>query len=233
MGVQREVRVTLDVRRARREPLATVVFRQHDMGARILFEVQDGGAALPQDGLDAHLMCDTRGGLVEAELAAEGGLWVYVLGQDLTAHPGRLAPYVELRRGGEVIAATGCFEVLVDRAADLSAPQAQAAQSRLDAAVEAWERLEADASSAESARAQAEEARRKAEEARASEWASTGLRIGTVTSGPEPAAAISAGEGGRTDLVLDLTLVPGRDGAAFVEGLTEQEVDDLFGGGTE
>lgn len=163
MGVQREMRVTLDVRRARREPVATAVFRQHDMGARILLDVQDGGAALPQAGLTAHLMCDTRGGLVEAELVAQGGAWVYTVGRDLTAYPGRLAPYVELRRGGEVIAATGCFEVLVDRAADLTAPQAEAAQSRLDDAVGAWGELSAAAGEAEAARREAEAARVLAE----------------------------------------------------------------------
>lgn len=174
MGVQRAVFVALDVQRTAFEPRSEVVVRQHDKGARFLIDVLDGGSPLAEDGVSAHLMCDTRGGLVESALGREGPRWAYTLGQDLTAHHGELAPYVEMRRGGEVIAATGTFRLRVDRAADLAAPQAEASQSRLDEAVGAWEEFHASAQdqegarvTAEAARARAEAGRRDAESARA------------------------------------------------------------------
>ncbi len=252
MGVQRTVFVALDVQRTSFEPRSEVVVRQHDKGARILIDVLDGGLPLDADGVSAHLMCDTRGGLVESELERNGSRWSYTLGQDLTACHGELAPYVEMRRGGDVIAATGSFRLRVDRAADLTAPQAQAAQSRLDGAVEAWEefdcaareaeearadaeRLRAEAESgrdrAESARVEKETEREKAEGKRAEEWAATRFSIGEVSEGEAPGASVRQGPGGRTDVVLDLVLVrgpKGEDGAAFVEGLTDPEVDALF-----
>ena len=138
MGVQREIPVALDVQRTAFEPRGEAVVRQHDKGARFLIDVLDGGSPLAEQGVSAHLMCDTRGGLVESELVRSGQRWVYTLGQDLTAHPGELRPYVEMRRGGEVIAATGGFRLRVDRAADLTAPQAEAAQSRLDPEPYIW-----------------------------------------------------------------------------------------------
>lgn len=168
MGVQRDVRVALDVQRTAFEPRSDVVARQYDKGARFLIDVLDGGAPLAADGLEAHLMCDTRGGLVESTMVREGSAWVYVLGQDLTAFPGDLRPYVEMRRGGEVIAATGSFLLRVDRAADLTAEQAEAAQSRLDEAEGAWREFQAGAEVQESARATAEAARRSAEASRES-----------------------------------------------------------------
>lgn len=166
MGVQREIPVALDVRRTAFEPRGEAVVRQHDKGARFLIDVLDGGSPLAEQGVSAHLMCDTRGGLVESELVRSGQRWVYTLGQDLTAHPGELRPYVEMRRGGEVIAATGGFRLRVDRAADLTAPQAEAAQSRLDDAVGAWGEFSAAAEVEEAARAGAESERRAAEQKR-------------------------------------------------------------------
>lgn len=247
MGVQREVRVALDVQRTAFEPRAEVVVRQYDKGARFLIDVLDGGAPLAAEGLEAHLMCDTRGGLVQATLVRSGGVWEYTLGSDLTAFPGELSPYVEMRRGGEVVAATGSFRLRVDRAADLTAGQAKAAQSRLDEAVGAWREFQAQAEAQESARseaeakraaaeegrAEAERARGEAEADRAREWASASLSIGEVTEADPPSASVRRGPGGALDLVLDLGLARGprgRDGAAVVDELTEPEVDALFDG---
>lgn len=195
-GIRTE-RVALAIDRAEREPEATLVFRQHDRGATIAISLAKGGEAFDATGLTAHLMCDAPGGLVEHALDIDGSTLAYVVGADVTARPGRLRPYVELRRGDEAIASTGCFELLVERAADLTAGQAEASQSRLDEAVGAWEgqmeaqqaewreqtdaqaeafaEAEAGREDAEAARAQAEaeragveDARREAEEKRAS-----------------------------------------------------------------
>ena len=238
MGVQRDVRVVLDVQRSGFEPRSEVVVRQYDKGARLLIDVLDGGAALAADGVEAHLMCDTRGGLVESALERGGQAWVYTLGQDLTAFHGLLRPYVELRRGGEVIAATGSFDLRVDRAADLTAGQAEASQSRLDEAEGAWKAFNAAAEVQESAREaaegerrSAEAAREEAERARADEWAGASLSVGEVTSAAEPSASIREGPGGRLDLVLDLALVPGRDGDGAVAELTDAEIDEMFSEG--
>lgn len=168
MGVQRVERVVLDVRRSEFEPQAVVVVRQHDKGALLLLDVRDGGEPCDLAGqrAEAHLMCDTRGGLVESWLPSEGSVCTYTLGADITSFPGELRPYVELRRGGDVIAATGTFRLVVERAADLSKPQAEATVSRLDAAERAWREFQESAEIAESLREQAEASRAEAERLR-------------------------------------------------------------------
>nr|DAZ47240.1 MAG TPA: nucleoid-associated protein [Caudoviricetes sp.] len=214
----------------------------------------------------AYLMCQTRGGLVESSLAVSGSVCTYTLGADITAYPGVLWPYVELRRGDEVIAATGTIKLVVSRGADLTLEQAEAEQSRLDEAVKAWKEFDAEARAseqvrvaaeqardqaesarsaaedariesesararaesqraqaesgrvdAEQARAQAEQQRASAEQARADEWSSMSFSVGEVSEG-DAGASIRQGEGGRLDVVLDLTLPVGPQGETGPQG---------------
>ena len=170
MAVQREERAVVNIRRTEAEPFSVVVVRQHDKGALIRIDVMDGeeGADLSAGQADgAYLMCQTRGGLVESSLAVSGSVCTYTLGADITAYPGVLWPYVEIRRGDEVIAATGAIKLVVSRGADLTLEQAEAEQSRLDAAVDAWKKFDAEARESEQDRVSAEQARAQAESERA------------------------------------------------------------------
>lgn len=269
MAVQREERAVVNIRRTEAEPFSVVVVRQHDKGALIRIDVMDGdeGADLSAGQADgAYLMCQTRGGLVESSLAVSGTVCTYTLGADITAYHGVLWPYVELRRGDEVIAATGAFKLVVSRGADLTLEQAEAEQSRLDEAVEAWEEFDAGARAAEQVRVAAEQVRAQAEseraaaeeerteaeseraraesqrvqaesgrvaaeqqrvaaeqqrasaeQARADEWASMSFSVGDVSEG-DAGASIRQGEGGRLDVVLDLTLPVGPQGEVGPQG---------------
>jgi hypothetical protein len=269
VAVQREERAVVNIRRTESEPFSVVVVRQHDKGALIRIDVMDGeeGADLSSGQADgAYLMCQTRGGLVESSLAVSGSVCTYTLGADITAYPGVLWPYVELRRGDEVIAATGTIKLVVSRGADLTLEQAEAEQSRLDEAVKAWKEFDAEARAseqvrvaaeqardqaesarsaaedariesesararaesqraqaesgrvdAEQARAQAEQQRASAEQARADEWSSMSFSVGEVSEG-DAGASIRQGEGGRLDVVLDLTLPVGPQGETGPQG---------------
>lgn len=269
MSVQREERAVVNIRRTEAEPFSVVVVRQHDKGALIQIDVMDGdeGADLSEGQADGvYLMCQTRGGLVESAMPMSGSSCTYTLGADITAYHGVLWPYVELRRGDEVIAATGAFKLVVSRGADLTLEQAEAEQSRLDEAVKAWKEFDAEARAseqvrvaaeqardqaesarsaaedariesesararaesqraqaesgrvdAEQARAQAEQQRASAEQARADEWASMSFSVGEVSEG-DAGASIRQGEGGRLDVVLDLTLPVGPQGETGPQG---------------
>ena len=198
MAVQREERAVVNIRRTEAEPFSVVVVRQHDKGALIRIDVMDGdeGADLSAGQADgAYLMCQTRGGLVESSLAVSGTVCTYTLGADITAYHGVLWPYVELRRGDEVIAATGAFKLVVSRGADLTLEQAEAEQQRVAA----------------------EQQRASAEQARADEWASMSFSVGDVSEG-DAGASIRQGEGGRLDVVLDLTLPVGPQGEVGPQG---------------
>lgn len=124
-----------------------VCVRVGDRGAYGLsVELLKDGSPLPMSGLSATLKAVLADGTyAEAACAvddASAGLVSCTLGGAFAAVPGACREaYVEVAQGASVVGSTGSFELLVERGADLSAGQAKAYASRVDALAERAEGL--------------------------------------------------------------------------------------------
>ena len=124
-----------------------VCVRVGDRGAyRLSVALLKDGSPLPMSGLSATLKAVLADGTyAEAACAvddAAAGLVSCTLGGAFASVPGACREaYVEVAQGASVVGSTGSFELLVERGADLSAGQARAYASRVDALVERAEGL--------------------------------------------------------------------------------------------
>ena len=124
-----------------------VCVRVGDRGAyRLSVELLKDGSPLPMSGLSATLKAVLADGTyAEAACAvddASAGLVSCTLGGAFASVPGACREaYVEVAQGASVVGSTGSFELLVERGADLSAGQAKAYASRVDALAERAEGL--------------------------------------------------------------------------------------------
>lgn len=124
-----------------------VCVRVGDRGAYSLsVALLKDGSPLPMSGLSATLKAVLADGTyAEAACAvddAAAGLVSCTLGGAFAAVPGACREaYVEVAQGASVVGSTGSFELLVERGADLSAGQAKAYASRVDALAERAEGL--------------------------------------------------------------------------------------------
>lgn len=124
-----------------------VCVRVGDRGAyRLSVALLKDGSPLPMSGLSATLKAVLADGTyAEAACAvddAASGLVSCTLGGAFASVPGACREaYVEVAQGGSAVGSTGSFELLVERGADLSAGQAKAYASRVDALAERAEGL--------------------------------------------------------------------------------------------
>lgn len=132
--VRREV-LALDTSR-RDAPQAMLRYRCGDLGTEIEVSVTAGGEPLPLDGLAVTLVGECPAGLMRSPMAAEGSRATYTVGPPLTSAPGLVRPYVELSRGGVLVATTGRFQVRVDPAADAPLAELVRYRSELDGLID-------------------------------------------------------------------------------------------------
>lgn len=158
----------LDIERRLSEPINTFIVRQYDKGFSVEVNLLDDGVPLDMEGKDAYLMCTTAQGLIAKQMLVNGNVASVELGTDATASYGAISPYVEIRIGEEVVAATNSFSIQITPAADLTAPEAEAKQSRLDVVIDHWNTFNAEADAQEEARKTTEQAREQAESTRIS-----------------------------------------------------------------
>ena len=132
-------RLSLEADKARDWPASQRVALRlgEELAARLEVEVLSGGAPMDLSGLSARVVAELADGtLAEAPCSvadAAAGLLGATLHGGFSAAPGRARrAYVELRRGQE-LGTTACFALEVLPSADLSAPQAKAHVSALDA----------------------------------------------------------------------------------------------------
>ncbi len=129
--------VRLDVSRKGARGGDVLAYRQGDAGALMVVYLSSDGDPLELDGLTCRLVCACPGGLVRSEMTVGGCRATYVVGPPLTDEPANLLPYVELSRGGVLVAATDRFRVRVDEADDLPPAQARRYRSEVDALIDA------------------------------------------------------------------------------------------------
>lgn len=163
-------RISLDVSRTGRSA-GTLRFTEHDRGSTIEASLCDGGRALDTAGLTAELRADAPGGYVRAALPLDGATCSYTLSDDLTSRAGRGRACVALLMGDAVVCSTQHFDFEVVAAADLTAGEAEHAQSDFDRLTAEWEaQTRRQADGFEAAQAERAEAFEKAEKARADEF---------------------------------------------------------------
>lgn len=143
-------RLSLEADKARDWPASQRVALRlgEELAARLEVEVLSGGAPMDLSGLSARVVAELADGtLAEAPCSvadAAAGLLGATLHGGFSAAPGRARrAYVELRRGQE-LGTTACFALEVLPSADLSAPQAKAHVSALDALEERARELAAE-----------------------------------------------------------------------------------------
>ncbi len=138
-GVRCDI-VELDVSRGASRRGAPVVYRQGDAGALLAVCLTSSGVPVDLDGLTVRLVCSCPAGLVRAEMAASGSKATYVVGPPLTTEPASLYPYVEVSRGGVLVASTDRFAVRVDEADDIRDDEVPRYRSEVDSLIEAVQR---------------------------------------------------------------------------------------------
>lgn len=155
--VRREA-LALDTSR-RDAPQAMLRYRCGDLGTEIEVSVLSAGEPLALDGLTVTLVGECPAGLMRAPMDVDGCRASYTVGPPLTSAPGLVRPYVEVSRGGVLVASTGRFQVRVDPAADAPPAELERYRSELDALIEEAERLnESFAAELADARAQVDAA---------------------------------------------------------------------------
>lgn len=139
--------VTIDI--SRKACQATALrYRQGDRGALLTVLVVDNGTPVDLTGLTVHMVCSCRSGYVDSAMEVSGSSATYVLGSDMTADAGTVRPYVEVRRGSEVVASSDSLVFVVDPRADLSGQPARYYASVIDGLADQASAAISDAASA-------------------------------------------------------------------------------------
>lgn len=218
-GEVRVDEIELDVARRGGPQAAPLRYRRGDAGALLVVHLKSAGESLDLGGLDVRLVCACPSGLLRADMAAGGHRATWVVGAPLTSDPGLLRPYVEVSRGGVLVAATDRFGVLVDDCDDLPPAEAGRYRCEVDALVEA---VRAAADGLAERAASGEFDGRDGEPGRAAT-----VRVGTVALGEGVAVENSGDE---HDAVLDFTFPRVMGGGGALEPALDADIDEMFEG---
>lgn len=214
-------RVCLDLSdRGKTPPI--VVLRQYDCGGTLSFLITNNDRAMDLTGFQVRFMAKTPDGrLYYKDLGPSMALTIPTA---ITAKPGVLHPYIQIRGADSQLRTTGEFDILIQPAYDLSDEELGAYKTALDRLIDEFSQLKDEQKAEWIAACQqvdglCDELRRRADDG---EFDGPPGRAATVTVGSirdGPIAVLNSGTD--TDAVLDFSLPD-------VTGMRESEIDSIF-----